>query len=116
MRGHTSRPRHSSELRAGRWFRLRGWRVLDANAWFGGYELDLVVRRGRTVVFCEVKSKRGPAYGDPLEMVTPEKARRIRRAAGLWLAAHPQLASLTIRYDVVVERGRRLQHVPDAFR
>jgi putative endonuclease len=37
----------------------------------GGYELDLVVRRGRTVVVCEVKARSGLAYGDPLEAVGP---------------------------------------------
>jgi putative endonuclease len=111
----TSRPRHSSELRAARWYRLRGYRILGANVWLGGYELDLVARRGRTLVFCEVKSRRQPSYGDPLELVTPEKARRIRRAAALWLAAYPDHAALAVRYDIVVERAGRLQHVPDAF-
>jgi putative endonuclease len=55
--------------------------VLAANAWAGGYELDLVLRRGRRLVFCEVKAKAGAGYGDPLEMVGPEKLRRLRRAA-----------------------------------
>src|SRR5262249_26925013 len=36
-----------AERRASWWYRLRGYRVLAANAWVGGYELDLVVRRGR---------------------------------------------------------------------
>jgi Holliday junction resolvase-like predicted endonuclease len=35
--------------------------VLAANCWAGGYELDLVVRRGRAIVFVEVKSKAGIA-------------------------------------------------------
>ena len=53
-------------------YRLRGYRVLATNVWIGGYELDLVLRRGHTVVFCEVKAKGGMERGDPLEMVTPE--------------------------------------------
>ena len=48
-------------------------------------------------------------------MVTPEKVRRIRRAAELWLAAHPRLARLHVRFDVIAERGGRIEHVPDAF-
>lgn len=83
--------------------------------WLGGFELDLVVRRGRTLVFCEVKSKSGDGFGDPLEMVTPEKERRVRRAAELWLARHPETAGLQVRFDVVAERAGRLQHVADAF-
>ena len=76
----------AAERRAARWYRLRGWRILGANVWAGGNELDLIVRRGRQLRFVEVKEKRGPRYGDPLEMVTAEKQRRVRRAAEAWLA------------------------------
>ena len=80
-----------AERRAAWHYRLRGYRVLATNVWIGGYELDLVLRRGRTIVFCEVKAKGGAERGDPLEMVTPEKVRRLRRAAEAWLAANPRL-------------------------
>jgi putative endonuclease len=96
-------------------YRLRGYRILSTNAWAGGYELDLVVRRGRTVVFCEVKAKGDGRFGDPLEMVTPEKARRIARAAEAWLAAHPELAECRTRFDVVAERQGEMEHVANAF-
>ncbi len=89
--------------------------MLDANRWLAGYELDLVARRGHVVVFCEVKSKSGPAFGDPLEMVTPEKVRRIRRAAEAWLAAHPGCAGLAVRFDVIAVRGRDLECRRNAF-
>ena len=46
---------------------MRGYRILDTNRWLGGAELDLVVRRGRRLVFVEVKSKTGTRFGDPLE-------------------------------------------------
>ena len=39
-----------------------------------GGELDIVARRGRCLVFCEVKSKTGDGFGDPLEMVGAVKA------------------------------------------
>jgi putative endonuclease len=108
-------PRNDAERRAARWYRLRGYLVLDANVWVAGAELDLVARRGRTVVFCEVKSKSADGYGDPLEMVTDEKIRRIRRAAEAWLAARPELAALAVRFDVIAERAGRLEHVAAAF-
>ena len=54
-----SSPRHPSELRAARWYRLRAYRILDTNCWAGGYELDLVVRRGRSLVFVE----HNPGFG-----------------------------------------------------
>ena len=111
----SNRPRNPAERRAARWYRLRGFRVLDTNAWVAGHELDIVARRGELLVFCEVKSKAGPEFGDPLEMVTEEKARRVRRAAEAWLAFHPEHAGRIVRFDVLVVRGRRLEQLPAAF-
>jgi putative endonuclease len=96
-------------------YALRGYRILGTNVWAGGYELDLIARRGRRLVFCEVKSKTGPRFGDPLAMVGPEKVRRIRRAAETWLAAHPELRDLEVAFDVVTESGSRLRKVSKAF-
>jgi putative endonuclease len=96
-------------------YRLRGYRVLAVNAWAGGYELDLVARRGRTVVFCEVKAKGDGRFGDPLEMVSTEKMRRVARAAEAWLAAHPELSGCEIRFDVAAERDGKLERVVNAF-
>src|SRR5215211_8108161 len=103
--------RNSSEQRARRHYRLRGYRILGENVWCGGYELDLVVRRGRSLVFCEVKGKSGTGYGDPLEMVTPEKIRRLKRAATAWLAANREHDGCEIRFDVVAERAGKLERV-----
>jgi putative endonuclease len=110
-----SSPRHPSETRAAWWYRLRGYRVLAANAWCAGYELDLVVRRGRSLVFVEVKSKSGTRFGDPLEMVTAVKVDRVRRAAQAWAATRPDVRGLAWRFDVAAERAGRLEVVQDAF-
>ncbi|HEY4347053.1 MAG TPA: YraN family protein [Gaiellaceae bacterium] len=109
------KPRHPSEERAARWYRLRGYRILERNRWIAGYELDLVARRGRVVVFCEVKSKSGTQFGDPLEMVTPEKVRRIRRAAEAWLSVNTGCADCEVRFDVIAVRGRELECLQKAF-
>lgn len=104
-----------AERRALAHYRLRGYRVLATNLWIGGYELDLVLRRGRTIVFCEVKSKGGAERGDPLEMVTPEKVRRLRQAAEAWRAANPDALGHAVRFDVATERTGKLQVVANAF-
>lgn len=81
------------------------------NVWAGGYEIDLVVRRGRRLVLCEVKSKDGPRFGDPLEMVDEEKLARITRAAESLLASRPHLAELDVAIEVVAVRGRSVERV-----
>ena len=98
-----------AERRVRRHFVLRGYRILAANEWAGGNELDLVVRRGRRLVFCEVKARSGARFGAPLEAVGPEKARRVRRAAEAWLARRPELAELDVALEVVAVRGRRIE-------
>jgi putative endonuclease len=107
--------RNSSEQKARRHYRLRFYRILGANVWIAGYELDLVVRRGRRLAFVEVKSKSGDRFGDPVEMVGPEKQRRIRQAAEAWLAAHPKLAGLEASFEVIAVRGGRLERLRQAF-
>jgi putative endonuclease len=104
-----------AEMRAVWWYRLRGYRILATNAWVAGYELDIVVRRGRRLVFCEVKEKRGERFGDPLEMVDEEKQRRLRLAAESWLVRHPEAGGLRVSFDVMAVRGGRLERVAEAF-
>jgi putative endonuclease len=100
-----------AERRAALHFRLRGYRILAANVWSAGYELDLIVRRGRRLVFCEVKSKGGDAFGAPEEMIDAEKRRRLYRAAEAWLAANPDTARLDVEFEVVADDGGRLRRV-----
>ena len=103
---------NADERRAARHYRLRGYRVLGTNVWAGGNEVDLIVRRGRRLVFCEVKGKTGFGFGDPLEMVDEEKLRRVRRAAEAWLARRPECAALECRFEVVAVSPRGLVRVP----
>jgi putative endonuclease len=104
-----------AERRAVWWYRLRGYRILATNAWAGGNELDIVVRRGRRLIFCEVKEKGGAGFGDPLEMVDEEKQRRLRCAANSWLARHPEAAGLSVSFDVMAVRDGRLERSAEAF-
>lgn len=86
-----------------------GLRVLVRN-WRCRYgELDVIAAddTARTVVFVEVKTRTSDQFGGVAEAVTPQKARRLRRLAGLWLAT--QRGSWAgVRVDVIgVRIGRR---------
>ncbi len=100
------------ERRALLHYRLRGYRLLEANARAGPYELDLVLQRGRRVLVVEVKEKAGERFGHPLEMVSEEKARRVHAAAAAWLARHPELGDAELRLEAAGVRGRRVERVP----
>ena len=86
-----------------------GLRVLARN-WRCRYgELDVVAAddAARVLVFVEVKTRTSDRFGGVEYAVTPEKVRRLRRLAGLWLARQDtRWASL--RIDVIgVRIGRR---------
>jgi putative endonuclease len=78
-------------------------------------EIDLVVKRGNTIAFIEVKARASQA--EALQSVGRQSERRIVDAADLWLARHPGAAGLNLRYDMVVVTPWRLpSHLADAFR
>jgi putative endonuclease len=83
------------------WYTSRGYEVLGRNWRCREGELDVVAARGRGVVFCEVKTRTGAAFGIPAEAVTGQKQRRLRRLAGRWLAeAAPAGGFADVRFDV----------------
>lgn len=88
------------EALAEAWYVERGYTLLDRNWRTRQGELDLVLERARTVVFCEVKTRTSDAFGVGVEAVTREKQQRIRRLAGQWLEQHDQGAR-ALRFDVV---------------
>ena len=93
----------AGEDAAAAWYRAGGYEVLDRNWRCREGELDLVLACPGVVVFCEVKTRRGNAFGLPAEAVTRDKQLRIRRLAIRWLTEHGARAP-TIRFDVASVR------------
>jgi putative endonuclease len=81
------------------WYENAGYRVVDRNWRCRDGELDVVVTRGDTLVFCEVKTRASTRFGAPVEAVTATKQRRLRRLAARWLAEH-DTRRRTLRFDV----------------
>ena len=65
-----------------------GMVLLDRNWRCDAGEIDLVLRDGRVLVICEVKTRTSTDYGDPLEAIDQRKVDRLRRLAARWLRAH----------------------------
>lgn len=85
-----------------RWYAARGYDVVDRNWRVREGELDLVLRLGRTIVFCEVKTRRSDAFGTPFDAVTHAKQQRLRTLALRWLAEHGPRGPM--RFDVAAVR------------
>lgn len=78
----------------------RGMILLDHNWSCGDGEIDLVLRDRRTLVFCEVKTRRSVSHGTPLEAVSTVKFARLRRLASQWMEANG-VRGLEVRFDLV---------------
>jgi putative endonuclease len=96
---------------AARHYRLRGYRILGTNVRAGGNEVDLVARRGRRLVFVEVKERARDTFGGGIGAVDREKRRRVRRAAASWLQTHPESAELEVRFEVAAVTGGRVERL-----
>lgn len=89
----------SAETLAAWLLRAKLYRVLARRYRTPAGEIDIIARRGRTIVFVEVKTR--PDRLQALEAVGANARRRIARAAELWLAAHPGATGFDLRFDLV---------------
>ncbi len=106
------------EDQAARWYEEQGYEVLERNWRRREGEVDLIVRRGATVVFSEVKTRSSDRFGTGAESVLPAKQRRIRRLASRWLSElTPAVgrARVVVRFDVVSITSGTVDVIEDAF-
>jgi len=99
---------------AAAWYEANGYEVVARNWRCRQGELDLVVRRGRTIVFCEVKTRSSTAFGAPVEAVTRAKQARLRLLAARWLEESARPAG-EVRFDVASVLAGRLEVLHGAF-
>lgn len=112
------RPGRSGEALAEEHLRRKGMLVLARNYRCRAGEIDLVARDGDTVVFVEVKERRGRSHGSAVEAVGWSKRRKVARAARMYAAVHG-LSDAPLRFDVVAidwgASGPCVRHDEDAF-
>jgi len=115
----TAQRGRKGERLASRYLRWRGYRVVERNFRCPLGEIDLIVQKRGTVVFCEVKTRTGDGFAPPYEAVNRGKMMRLERTAEYWLNTRPQ-PDRQCRFDVItvlLGKGKpRLEHMEDAFR
>lgn len=108
------------EAVAARFLEARGMRIVARNVRSSRGEIDLVARDGATLVFVEVKTRRGTPGEPPQAAVGPAKRTRLARLAVDYLARQ-WLGDLRCRFDVVAVTLAadgsvvRVEHFPGAF-
>ena len=108
------------EERAARYLRLRAYQILERNYRCRLGEIDLIARRGRFLVFAEVKLRKSDRFAEAREFVTRAKQERILATAQLWMQEHE--TTLQPRFDVIEiyapegpDARVRVNHIENAF-
>ena len=104
----------AGEQVAAAWYVSQGYEVLARNWRCRAGELDLILRRGPEVVFCEVKSRSSVTFGAPQEAVTHDKRQRIRHLAARWID-ESRFRPVQIRFDVAAVLDDQLEVFEGAF-
>ena len=103
-----------AEKIASLWLQARFYSVLDRRYTIKGGEIDLIVKRGSTVAFVEIKAR--ARIEDAEIAIDNFKVDRIGRAARHWVARNPWAMDCHLRGDAVyLAPGRMPRHVEAAF-
>jgi len=108
------------ESKACRYLMLRGYRILERNYSCRMGEIDIIARKGRFIVFVEVKLRKDNKFAYAREFVTRSKQERIISTAQCWLVANNN--ELQPRFDVIeiyapdgMEGKTSIEHIENAF-
>ena len=123
MAAESADPKRLAAWRRGRWsealcrlaLRLKGYRILAQGWRCQQGEIDIVAKRGGTVAIVEVKARNSLDAAN--SALSPRQRQRLERAAATFVARHPGLTGLPIRFDMMlVTPGRWPSHLVDAWR
>jgi len=99
----------------------RGYRIMERNFRCKGGEVDIIARDpgDKSLIFIEVKARRGLSYGVPQLAVTLFKQRQISKAALTWLSKN-RLHDTNARFDVIAillhtDAAHSIEHIKNAF-
>lgn len=101
------------------YLKQQGLKILERNFRTPVGEIDIIVCNKSSLIFVEVKTRRGTTFGTPQEAVGQHKQRQIIRTAQ-WYLQNSRFKNLQPRFDVVAilcqsDGSARITHLPDAF-
>ncbi len=97
---------------------MKGYRLVKMNYQVGrgtgAGEVDLIMKKGKDLVFVEVKKRPDAEAGK--YAIKPKNQSRIMRASSVFLSRFPEYQTYHIRYDaVLICPWKRPQHLPNAW-
>jgi putative endonuclease len=96
------------------YLQAEGFKILACRYKTKAGEIDLIAKNDSTLIFVEVKRRKGEIYDDP---ISATQKTRISSAALQYLGEHPEISELDMRFDcILVDSDSRLNHIKDAWR
>ena len=110
----TRKKGREKEKMAEKYLKKQGYKILERNYTKRTGEIDIIARKGKTIVFVEVRSlEKGQI--DPSETVNRKKREKILKTARLFLLEHPEFEEYDIRFDFVGIIKDEINHIENAF-
>ena len=105
---------HRAETVALIFLRFKGYKLLARRFKSHHGEIDLIMRKGQTTAFIEVKAR--STTDAAISSVTTYQSKRISAAAGLWMGRDAKAAAGFCRFDIVAINAYLWPtHIPNAF-
>jgi putative endonuclease len=91
----------TGEAHARRFLEGKGYEFIASNWFCQAGELDLIMLDDDELVFVEVKTRRGEAFGHAAAAVTWSKSRKVLKSAEWFVATHERFHEVIWRCDIV---------------
>jgi putative endonuclease len=117
MQNNSQKQGSDGEKRAKDYLLDQGYEILELNWRFKKYEVDIISKKGQTIVFVEVKTRKSNTFGEPEVFVTKEKQRFLIAAANQYIIQNN--IELESRFDIIAilqfNNTHTVKHLEAAF-
>lgn len=100
-----------------RFLQEKGYEILERNWTWRRLELDIIARKGNTLIIAEIRTRSTNMYGEPKDTVSDKKIRRIINAADAYIKKN--MIDIDVRFDIISITGHaddfQIKHIEDAF-
>lgn len=105
------------EMLAKNYLLKEGYEIVELNYRYKKYEIDIIAKKGETMVFVEVKTRKNSTFGEPEIFVTRQKQGFVIAAANQYLKDNN--ISLESRFDIIaiiqLNNTRTVKHLEAAY-
>ncbi len=99
------------------YLRLKEYEILEQNYRYQKAEVDIIARRGNTLIAAEVKTRSTSDFGDPQDFVKPKQIQQLVKAMNHYV--EESKLDVDVRFDILAivqnKAGTRIEHIQDAF-